>query len=62
MIDSVTNNNSSGVTLQNAHRGDIAKPAATIAQYAPDRLHSRLTGELDAVGAAIETAIGTLDF
>ena len=47
---------------QAIHRGDMAKPAATIAQYAPDRLHSRLTGELDAVGAAIETAIGTLDF
>ena len=47
---------------QAIHRGDIRKPEATIAQYAPEHLHSRLTGELEAVTVAVDAAIGALDF
>ena len=47
---------------QSIHRSDIQKPQESIAQYAPERLHGYLIGELRAVGGAIDSAIQTLDF
>ena len=47
---------------QSIHRTDIRKPEETIRQCAPEALHTPLIGELEALGAAIDTAINTLDF
>jgi putative nucleotidyltransferase with HDIG domain len=47
---------------QAIHRADIRKPEATIEQHVPDSLAPRLTGQLGALRAAIDTAIRALDF
>jgi putative nucleotidyltransferase with HDIG domain len=47
---------------QAIHRTDIQKPEETIAQYAPEPLRELFTSQLEAVSAAIDTAIQTLDF
>ena len=48
--------------FQAIHRTDTQKPADTIAKYAPERLRTRLEGQLESVTAAVDAAIQTLDF
>lgn len=47
---------------QAVHRSDSRKPETTLAEEAPESLRDRLAGELGAVQAAIDKAIGALDF
>jgi HD-like signal output (HDOD) protein len=44
------------------HRNDIQKPEETIVQHVPERLRGYVISQLEAVNAAVVTAIKNLDF
>jgi putative nucleotidyltransferase with HDIG domain len=47
---------------QSINRQDLRKPEETVALHSPERLWEKLTAELPAANAAVDTAIKTLDF